>query len=91
MKIRKITALNLRDLFDLDFVKSGFELHGLRIDILAFDIESKAFVIIEYKKDRNFSVVDQGMSYLNLILNNKDNINKNDLASKGFLLLHLLH
>jgi hypothetical protein len=37
----------------------------------AFDDESKAFVIIEYKKDRNFSVVDQGMSYLNLMLNNK--------------------
>jgi predicted transport protein len=43
----------------------------LRIDTLAFDSESKAFVIIDYKKDRNFSVVDQGMAYLNLMLNNK--------------------
>jgi hypothetical protein len=66
-------------------------LHELRIDTFAFDNESKAFVIIEYKKDRNFSVVDQGLAYLNLMLNNKDDINKNDLASKGFLLLHLLH
>jgi hypothetical protein len=47
----------LNDLFELDFVKSEFELHGLRIDTLAFDNESKAFVIIEYKKDRNFSVM----------------------------------
>jgi hypothetical protein len=38
---------------------------------LAFDNESGAFVIIEYKKDRNFSVVDQGFAYLNLMLNNK--------------------
>jgi hypothetical protein len=43
----------------------------LRVDTLAFDNESKAFVIIEYKKDRNFSVVGQGMAYLNLMLNNK--------------------
>jgi hypothetical protein len=43
----------------------------LRIDTLAFDNESKAFVIIEYKKDRNFSVVDQGIGYLNLMLNDK--------------------
>ena len=70
-EIQRITEANLQDLFELDFVKSEFELHGLRIDTLAFDNESKAFVIIEYKKDRNFSVVDQGMAYLNLMLNNK--------------------
>ena len=58
-------------MFDLILVKSEFELHGLRIDTLAFDKESGAFVIIEYKKDRNFSIVDQGFAYLNLILNNK--------------------
>ncbi|MFZ0328463.1 MAG: hypothetical protein WBP64_05315 [Nitrososphaeraceae archaeon] len=52
-------------------VRSEFELHGFRIDTLAFDKESKAFVIIEYKKDRNLSVVDQGIAYLNLMLNNK--------------------
>lgn len=38
---------------------------------LAFDRDSRGFVIIEYKKDRNISVVDQGMAYLNLMLNNK--------------------
>jgi RecB family endonuclease NucS len=70
-EIQRLTEANLHDLFELDYVKSEFELHGLRIDTLAFDIESGAFVIIEYKKDRNFSVVDQGMAYLNLMLNNK--------------------
>ena len=43
----------------------------MRIDTLAYDKESNSFVIIEYKKDRNFSVVDQGIAYLNLMLNNK--------------------
>jgi hypothetical protein len=63
-EIQRLTESNLHDLFELDFVKSEFELHGLRIDTLAFDNESKAFVIIEYKKDRNFSVVDQGILIL---------------------------
>jgi hypothetical protein len=57
-EIQRLTETNLRNLFELDFVKSEFEFHGLRIDTLAFDNESKAFVIIEYKKDRNFSVAD---------------------------------
>ena len=57
----------MQELFDLALVRSEFELHGLRIDTLAFDKESGAFVIIEYKKDRNFSVVDQGVAYLNLV------------------------
>jgi hypothetical protein len=50
-EIQRITEANIHDLFDLDLVKSEFELHGLRIDTLEFDNESKAFVIIEYKKD----------------------------------------
>jgi len=27
--------------------------------------------MIEYKKDKNFSVIDQGVAYLNLMLDNK--------------------
>ena len=69
--IQRLTESNLQEIFELDFVKSEFELQGLRIDTLALDRESKGFVIIEYKRDRNFSVVDQGMAYLNLMLNNK--------------------
>jgi hypothetical protein len=44
------------------------EVAGFRIDTLAFNKESSAFVVIEYKKDRNFSVIDQGVAYLNLML-----------------------
>ena len=47
------------------------ELPGFRIDTLAYDKESSAFIIIEYKKDRHFSVIDQGVAYLNLMLIHK--------------------
>jgi len=45
-----ITEANLQEIFELDFVKPEFYLYGFRIDTLAFDRESAAFVIIEYKK-----------------------------------------
>ena len=70
-EIQRLTEANLQELLDLVLVRSEFELHGLRIDTLAFDKDSSGFVIIKYKKDRNFSVVDQGVAYLNLMLNNK--------------------
>lgn len=55
----------------LTLVKSEFTLKNKRIDSLGFDPQTKAFVIIEYKRDRNSSVVDQGFTYLNLMLHNK--------------------
>lgn len=70
-EIQQITEKNLHSVFKLDMVRTELEINGLRIDTLAFDNETSSFVIIEYKKDRNFSVVDQGMAYLALLLNNK--------------------
>lgn len=55
----------------LEFIKSEFKIKNSRIDTLAFDPESQAFVIIEYKRERNYSVIDQGVSYLNLMLDYK--------------------
>ena len=69
--MQTLTETNLQQIFRLDLVRSEFELHGLQEDTLAFDRDSGAFVITEYKKDSNFSVVDQGMAYLNPMLNNK--------------------
>ncbi len=70
-EIQKATEDNLHEIFNLDFVSSEFSLNNLRIDTLCFDSENKSFVIIEYKKDRSFSVVDQGFAYLALMVNNK--------------------
>jgi len=70
-EIQKSTERNLDIIFKLDFVKSEFSLNNFRIDTLAFDNENNSFVIIEYKRDKNFSVIDQGYAYLSLMLNNK--------------------
>jgi predicted transport protein len=70
-EIQELTEHNLKLIFGLDFVKSEFALNNFRIDTLAFDYESNSFVIIEFKRDKNFSVIDQGYAYLSLMLNNK--------------------
>lgn len=69
--LQYITELNLAAVFGLTQVSHEFSLHEFRIDSLAFDDETKSFVIIEYKRDKSFSVVDQGFAYLSLMLNNK--------------------
>mgnify|MGYP001059627081 CR=1 FL=1 len=70
-EIQNITEQNLASVFGLEFVRSEFSLNNFRLDTLAFDNESSSFVIIEYKRDKNFSVIDQGYAYLALMLNNK--------------------
>jgi len=70
-EIQKLTEENLQRIFQLEFIKSEFSINNFRIDTLAFDEGTNAFVIIEYKKDKNYSVIDQGYAYLSLMLNNK--------------------
>jgi predicted transport protein len=70
-EIQELTEKNLKTIFGLEFVRSEFSLNNFRVDTLAFDKESSSFVIIEYKRDKNFSVIDQGYAYLSLMLNNK--------------------
>lgn len=69
--LQSLVESNLEEVFGLSFVASEFPLNNLRIDTLAFDDETKAFVIIEYKRGKNFTVIDQGYAYLSLLLNNK--------------------
>lgn len=69
--IQKLFEANLTILSGLKLVKSEFIVKAQRLDTLAFDEDANAFVIIEYKRERNFSVVDQGVSYLNLMLEYK--------------------
>jgi len=67
-EIQNLFEQNIELLSNLKLVKSEFTIKSNRIDTLAFDTESQAFVIIEYKRSQNYSVVDQGVSYLNLML-----------------------
>lgn len=69
--IQRLVEENLELLTSLEFVKSEFVIKNKRIDTLAYDPQTYGFVIIEYKRDRNISVVDQGFSYLSLMLENR--------------------
>jgi predicted transport protein len=69
--IQNVFEENLNTIMGLTLVKSEFTIKNKRIDTLAFDSQSNAFIIIEYKRDKNLSVVDQGFTYLSLMLENK--------------------
>ncbi len=71
--LQKVVEVNLKQLFGYTLIKSEFTLKKSRIDTLAFDEEARSFVFIEYKRGQNYSVVDQGFSYLSLMLEYKAN------------------
>lgn len=70
-EIQSLFENNLSELMNLQLVKSEFSIKNKRIDTLAYDKQSNAFIIIEYKRSKNISVVDQGFTYLSLMLENK--------------------
>jgi predicted transport protein len=70
-EIQTVVENNLEQLFNFQFVKTELKIKDFRIDTLGYDKENKSFVIIEYKKERNFSIIDQGYTYMSLMLNNK--------------------
>lgn len=62
---------NLESILGLTLVDTEFTVGNFRVDTLAFDEESKSFKIIEYKNVKNYSLVDQGYTYLKLLLERK--------------------
>jgi predicted transport protein len=70
-EIQDIVEKNTQEFFSLEFVRSEFSVGGFRIDTLCYNNETSSFVIIEYKRSNSYSVIDQGYSYLSLMLNNK--------------------
>lgn len=69
--IHNVVEENVEELFGLELVKSELSVNGFRFDTLCFDGENNSFVIIEYKKGSSYSVIDQGYTYLSVLLNNK--------------------
>ncbi len=69
--IQSIVENNTETLFNVEFVSTEFSIGNYRLDSLCFDHETNSFVIIEYKKGSSYSVIDQGYSYLSIMLNNK--------------------
>jgi len=62
---------NVSSIFGYLLIASELTVGKYRIDSLCFDEENNSFVIIEYKKGSSYSVIDQGYTYLQLLLNNK--------------------
>ena len=77
--LQALTEKNLQVVFGLEFISGSlnreFSVKAAQqdfyIDTLGFDPETESFVIIEYKKDKIFSVIDQGYAYLGAMINNK--------------------
>lgn len=82
-EIQKIVEENLEEVFGLEFVRSEVSIKNVRFDILAFDKQAKAFVIIELKNTANLSVIDQGMAYLATLTERKADIIVLYQESKG--------
>ena len=70
-EMQAVFEQNLQLLMGLTLVKGEFTIKNKRIDTLAYSAEMNAFVIIEYKRDKNSSVFDQGITYLKLMIENK--------------------
>ena len=69
--IQSLVEGNVESIFNLKFIQTELSVDKYRIDSLCFDEENNSFVIIEYKKGSSYSVIDQGYTYLQLLLNNK--------------------
>ena len=70
-EIQSLIEKNLETLFNLKFVETEFVCKQFRFDTLCWDRENKSFIIIEYKNTKSQGVIDQGYSYLSVMLNNK--------------------
>ncbi|MDD3536122.1 MAG: DUF5655 domain-containing protein [Candidatus Cloacimonetes bacterium] len=86
--LQQITDKNLSLIFGLEFVCSEFTVGDFRIDTLAFDPETRSFVIIEYKRSESRSVIDQGYAYLGKMLDRKADfvLEYNSIKKKAFQL-----
>ena len=62
---------NIESILGYKLIDTEFSVGNFRIDSLAFDEETKSFRIIEYKNVKNASLVDQGYTYLKLMLERK--------------------
>ena len=66
--VQSLVENNLNTIFpSLEFLTTEYQIDGLRPDSIAFDNDRNSFVIIEYKNVKHKGVVDQGMSYYQLL------------------------
>lgn len=71
--LQKTIEQNLEEIFGVHFVASEFAVRGEqpgRIDTLGLDMEG-APTIIEYKRDKSESVINQGLYYMNWLIDHR--------------------
>lgn len=73
-ELQTLVENNLNEIFNLQFLASEFSIDKYRFDTLAFDKSNNTFIIIEYKKGRNESLIDQGLAYLHVSLDRKSDL-----------------
>lgn len=72
-RVQDLIEQNLDELLGINFLDSEYSTgkkHGGRIDTLGID-ENNAPVIIEYKKSKNQNVINQGLYYLDWMMDHK--------------------
>ena len=83
-ELQRLCENNLEELFQVRFVATEFstgEVHGGRIDTIGLDYENNP-VIIEYKLDKNSTVLNQGLFYMDWLVDHKGDF---ELAAKNKL------
>ena len=82
---------NIETILGYKLIDTEFSVGNFRIDSLAFDEETKSFRIIEYKNVKNDSLVDQGYTYLKLMLERKaDFVLQYNIKTKSSLAIDAL-
>ncbi|MGN0797782.1 MAG: DUF5655 domain-containing protein [Christensenellales bacterium] len=69
--LQKFVERNMDTLIGYRFLETEFVANNYRFDSVAFDEDNNAFIIVEYKRGRNESLVDQGYAYLKTIIDRK--------------------
>lgn len=69
--IQNIVEANINELLNIKFLATEYSIKNYRFDTVGFDIESNTFIIVEYKRGKNESLVDQGYAYLKVLLEYK--------------------
>ena len=83
-ELQRLCENNLEELFQVRFIATEFstgEVHGGRIDTIGLDYENNP-VIIEYKLDKNGTVLNQGLFYMDWLVDHKGDF---ELAVKNKL------
>lgn len=69
--IQTLVENNMDTLLGIKFLQTEFSISTYRFDSVGYDKDSNAFVIVEYKRGKNDSLVDQGLTYLRIVLDRK--------------------